>query len=611
MATGKLDQKQAMLRCEYIDEINDIRFGQCQLMKVQQDSLLVLRKDIVADSSMTLKKIQAKLDSLIRNPSIHVVPFLDYGVEIMEQYCASFYKMVYFVVYPEIDLYKQIQKRRMFQVGFTSEELTLLLYGCAFGLSHLAKLQTFHGRLSPKWIMATKAGYALIEEPSDNKYIATPMDRESPDGVYLSPQAYSGTFKKSPAGYDRSKDDIFSLGMILLECGCQTPIKLVYDSKEGKINKMQLDLLLEEFEWNYADNVTLVSAVRKMLEVEEAERPDLHTLCAKLPDLNTVKEYFAKERTLLEANKSASKMHQPPDRRKPYVRPMQMVHSASNDFDDPQGKQVPAQFVPERPNYHHEQQMKKLMKQSRIKSPNRILEVEDHLSQQARKIKERPDDRETTAFFKPERKTEIFLTPGGNFMKKEDKFYETIDENGQKQYKIYVEYELMPPDECEHLYNYYEDQEIMKGHDQNFNLKTTSPIQQTVYLGPDPPSKALKSPLNSRGYTPYIPPVNQKETGSGLTRPTLGHPSMFTGRNFMEQDTLDAESMYLSNYIEKPLQETGSQGFAQFKPPWEKPKPELQRIEIDGVVYEGYVTEDDQGNQFLAVDTDKLQSAVH
>lgn len=608
MASAKPSQREAMLRCEYMDQINDIRFGQCQLMKVQQDNLLVLRKDLIADSAINLKRIQSRLDNLILKPSKYIVPFLDYGVEIVEQYCASFYKLVYFVVYPEIDLYKQIQKRRMFQVGFTSEELTLLLYGGAFGLSHLSKLNTYHGRLSPKWIMVTKSGYALIEEPSDNKYDATAMDRESPDGVYLSPEAYLNTFKKSPTVYDRMKDDIFSLGMILLECGCQTSIKLVYDNNVGIVNKMQLDLLLEEFEWNYSDNIALVSAVRKMVELNEDERPDIQTLCAKLPDLSTVREYFAKERTLFEANKSTTRTHIMPDHSKPFVRPKILQYSGSVDLDMPHGQQYEPQFVPERPNYHHEQQIKKLVKRSRITSPNRLMDVEDAISKQDRMRRSQlADERETTAYYKPERQTEIFLTPGGNFMKKEDKFYEMIDENGQKQYKIYVEYELMPPEECQHLYNFYEDQEFMKGRDQNFKLNFNSPIQQSVNLGPNPPHQALRAPINSKGYTKYEPEPPQTQSKSQI-HPTIGHPSPFSGSKFVDHHS---ESMYLSNYIETPHNFAGQVEHSRFMQPPSNNAKDIQTIEVDGVMYEGYVTEDEYGNKFLAVDTDKLRTTAN
>lgn len=171
------------------------------------------------------------------------------------------------------------------------------------------------------------------------------------------------------------------------------------------------------------------------------------------------------------------------------------------------------------------------------------------------------------------------MTPGGNFLKKEDKFYESVDEFGQKRYKIHVEYNLMPQDEAQELYHHFEEQELRKGKDLNLKINS-SPVRPASMETPNKMKNERKE--ENYNWNPYSSPDNYK--GENLAK---------IGRFETEQNNQAGERCH-QDLIDRILG-TNNQTAT------------IQRYQLDGHVYEGYVTEDQQGNQFLVVDANHFK----
>ena len=78
---------------------------------------------------------------------------------------------------------------------------------------------------------------------------------------------------------DKSKSDVWSLGATILHAGNIKTIRNIYDEQKFEINVDQLNRYLDEFETRYKDSCPqLVSAVRKMLAIEESKRPNFAEL---------------------------------------------------------------------------------------------------------------------------------------------------------------------------------------------------------------------------------------------------------------------------------------------------------------------------------------------
>lgn len=104
---------------------------------------------------------------------------------------------------------------------------------------------------------------------------------------------YNVTNKKK---FNCCKSDVYSLGLILLECGILQSIQSIYDFKYYVIDEDILDrclILLAEY---YPDNTLLVSTIGKMLEFNYINRPSFKEIIGKLPDFDTIKQYFKNEK---------------------------------------------------------------------------------------------------------------------------------------------------------------------------------------------------------------------------------------------------------------------------------------------------------------------------
>lgn len=75
-----------------------------------------------------------------------------------------------------------------------------------------------------------------------------------------------------------------------------------------------------------------------------------------------------------------------------------------------------------------------------------------------------------------------FLTPGGNILKKEEKYYEGLDEQGNKKYQVYVEYNLMSKEQMAQIRELMEHEGTHLGppgeHGREFSLQSLTRLQQ-------------------------------------------------------------------------------------------------------------------------------------
>lgn len=85
---------------------------------------------------------------------------------------------------------------------------------------------------------------------------------------------------------------MFSLGLCVLEAGLMRGIQTIYDDMNGQFLDHELEAFIDEFANKYQDNPLLITTVRKMLEINEAARPDFINIKNAIPPYEEVCDYF-------------------------------------------------------------------------------------------------------------------------------------------------------------------------------------------------------------------------------------------------------------------------------------------------------------------------------
>ena len=608
------------LQFDFIRDINDSRIGASSLLRLPDNNIFIVQKSTrFENNAIAAKKLQILLDLLVSDHNTSIVPIVDYEVLSNKYSPVENYLVNYFAVYPEIDLKRQQDENIKHSIFFTSEELTYLLYGGATSLAYLQQKSLYHGNLSPKFIMITKSGYSIYFDPADNRY---PPSHESRNhkSIYYSPEAYTCSFSGGSKPFNRLKDDVYSLGLIILECGTQDDVRKIYDPNQPVINQTELTRMIEKFEMRYRDNVTLISVVKKILEMKEVDRPDPESLLSKLPNFAEVQEYF-------ETNKESKQ--QPVDTIYPpsskNLRESDLPALNEKEDEKTYSVQHDANFKPKSINFYYNYQTHDTQKNLSMKSPNRLQDQKDRLSEQYRKAKlPKVEQKASKAHFLPGRVPEFYMTPGGNIMKKEHNYYETTDENGQKKYEIHVEYNLLPKNEADLLFDHYDELKMYQVRDKDFNVQF-QPKAEPTFVVPNQTTfnteehRKLADPEygnRTRGYQPYYPPVPM------VQGPPL--PTYYDKKDYFNSQSTRHNFPHLSNEYEP---QTHGSHLVQHErignlPQFEDQRQaelakqigltkEKQRYMLDGHYYDGYIDLGPNEVQYLVVDTDQFKMIPH
>jgi serine/threonine protein kinase len=287
--------KKTILDLDFIENVDDDRLGNCRLYKaVEDEDIQVVSKQITLDSRKSVESIVPRLEQLQSNPSLFVVPLLDYETEEMKNVCSTLYSLRVYMPYPEDNLANQIRIHKLRNNPLSDQDIIYALYQGLAGLAHLHSMGISHGHLNPAWVTRTKIGYSILDDPLRDKNSL--YNLESPLGVYLSPQHYRAAVQFKNIGYDPMKSDVFAFGLIMLECGILKSVQPYFVKNSNQVDPEFLRAHLELLEVANGKNLLFVSCVRKLLTEDESMRPHANDVLLKLPSFEDVKKHFDKIR---------------------------------------------------------------------------------------------------------------------------------------------------------------------------------------------------------------------------------------------------------------------------------------------------------------------------
>lgn len=275
----------------------DPSMGEITLLKNTAGSVICYKEQIKNSKEQFAQAIMEARERLKMNHK-YLIEMKDYSTKQKNDFCSTFYTIRTFFEYQMNNLQKEIKHRKDSGIDFSMIELTHLLYNIAEAGAYLQDRGKSHGDIRPSSIAVMEEGkcFKLIDR-ADSSVSAVQSQLNyifSGKEIYLTPQLYNALKKNNmKINHNEYKSDVFSFGLCILEAGLKRGVNAIYT--ENSFNPNELQKLIDEFQRKYDDNPLLVTTVKKMLSIDEADRPDFKTIINAIPPYKEIIEFFEGE----------------------------------------------------------------------------------------------------------------------------------------------------------------------------------------------------------------------------------------------------------------------------------------------------------------------------
>jgi len=279
---------------------NDPRFGDITIYQhARSKNYVASKQHIVNDQRAAADLIVwARRRLLQQHP--HQLSLIDYSVEKKSELCSTNYIIKLFFDYPHSDLLRECLERHKAGVSFSNEELIHYLYQQLLALQFLELQGRFHGDVRPLHIALSKL--EILSKSIDKSDVISSRDKArqvqaqhliQKESLYISPNYYE-QIKKNNLKFESNpnKDDVYALGLSILEAGVQSSIQNIYDSN-GTFNALNLEMHLNYFKNRYvASNPLLTSSLYEILKANEGERPTPTEILNRMPPYQSIIDFL-------------------------------------------------------------------------------------------------------------------------------------------------------------------------------------------------------------------------------------------------------------------------------------------------------------------------------
>jgi serine/threonine protein kinase len=276
---------------------SDPSMGEVTLLKNTAGSLICYKEQIKNSKEQFAQAIMEARERLKLNHK-YLIEMKDYSTKQKNDFCSTFYTIRTFFEYQMNNLQKEIKHRKDGGIDFSMIELTHLLYNISEAGAYLQDRGRAHGDIRPSSIAVMEEGksYKLIDRADTS---VGPLQSQlsyifSGKEIYLTPQLYAALKKNNmKVNHNEYKSDVFSFGLCILEAGLKRGVGSIYSESNFNVNELQK--LIDEFTRKYDDNPLLITTVKKMLSIDEADRPDFKTIMNAIPAYKDIVEFFEGE----------------------------------------------------------------------------------------------------------------------------------------------------------------------------------------------------------------------------------------------------------------------------------------------------------------------------
>ena len=235
-----------------VNTYEDPRWGQVKIMENRQNHQRVLVVERRVDNEVLLTREVNHAERRLRLNNSGLLELKDYSTRKVPELCTTYYVIRYYYEEIPTDLQKEILERKKRNMGFSDQELTYILYNCVDAGKRLQENKIAHGDISPLRIgfMPNPLCTKLIDKENYNEtaFQSQTVRLMSGKPIYMCDEYYGSAVKnKIAANCPEVKNDVFMLGLCLLEAGNMESVQNIYNKSGGNIVKGDLDDHLRKF----------------------------------------------------------------------------------------------------------------------------------------------------------------------------------------------------------------------------------------------------------------------------------------------------------------------------------------------------------------------------
>lgn len=280
------DFKDLQTNYTYEKKFNDNRFGEIKLLKEKSSNNKIFQKDFSSNTPKEFEDYiqQIKDSSVLAHPNILRV--YGYNSKKEDLFCADFYKLSLFFESFDSDLEQEIARRRHTKEPFPETELWYILDSTASACAYLQNNKIPHRDIRPYNIFFDSNKHVKISAANIFRQNYNPLYFENFEGLESQSRYYSPELLKNIAApvdkrtpIDEYKNDVFGLGMTILEAGNLEKTD-AYDYDKKQINRAAIDAALNRLRGQYSEN--LVRIVESTLDFNPETRLDFIRLDREL-----------------------------------------------------------------------------------------------------------------------------------------------------------------------------------------------------------------------------------------------------------------------------------------------------------------------------------------
>ncbi len=264
---------------------HDPRFGEIIIYKKRGTNELVFAKEKLTTSKQAAAADIRELKSRMALNRPGLQKMIGYSTSIKKELCSTSYLTQGFYEFPRSDLGKEISNRVQSAGNFNEQELTSIAQNSLNGLNSLHQERISHGDIRPQYIgisHATNQAEILdrLADPAPLEKVQT-GHIVNKKNLYMSPELYKKLQGKNKLiKYDPAKNDLYGLGLSILEAGTGHNVQDIYNAN-GTINQANLDKHVDVFNKKYP-NSYLSQLVGGTLAQNESARLSTAELVSRL-----------------------------------------------------------------------------------------------------------------------------------------------------------------------------------------------------------------------------------------------------------------------------------------------------------------------------------------
>lgn len=270
---------------QYLRKSQDPRFGEIQIYKKKNGNDFIFAKEKLTSNKQAAANDIRELKSRIALNGPNLQKMLGYSTSIKKELCSTNYLTQGFYEFPKSDLGKEISTRTQLGVGLPESELGAIASQSLNGLQYLHGKGIAHGDIRPQFLGYNKdvKEAQILDRLAD----PSPLEKSQANYIvnrknqYMCPELYKKLQGKDKLiKYDPYKNDVYGLGLSVLEAGNGQSVQDIYNTN-GTINQANLDKHVANFGQKYQSGY-LNRFVQSAVAADEFSRPSSQDLGAKL-----------------------------------------------------------------------------------------------------------------------------------------------------------------------------------------------------------------------------------------------------------------------------------------------------------------------------------------